>query len=161
GPPCYCGRRGCIETFLSGPGLERDYAEHAALPPSRLRRFGEPRRSVRGGGKASRDEDRHDSGPTVDAIAIAERARAGEARAVACLARYEERMARALASIINVLDPDVIVLGGGLSKIDRLYDNVPNLWAPYVFSDHIVTKLVRAKHGDASGVRGAAWLWNG
>jgi fructokinase len=123
GPACYCGRRGCIETFLSGPAMARDY-----------------------GGDA-------------DAMAIADRARAGDARAVACLARYEERMARALASIINVLDPDVIVLGGGLSNIDHLYDAVPALWAPHVFSDRVVTTLVRAKHGDASGVRGAAWLW--
>jgi fructokinase len=123
GPACYCGRRGCIETFLSGPGMARDY----------------------------------DGG--VDAATIADRARAGEARAIACLARYEDRMARALASIINVLDPGVIVLGGGLSNIDRLFVNVPTLWSPYVFSDRVVTRLVRAKHGDASGVRGAAWLW--
>jgi fructokinase len=127
GPPCYCGRSGCIETFLSGPGLARDY--EAA------------------GGSALTASD------------IARRAAAGEPLALACVARYEERMARALASIINVLDPDVIVLGGGLSNIDRLYMAVPNLWAPYVFSDRVRTRLVRAAHGDSSGVRGAAWLW--
>ncbi|MBI3401240.1 MAG: ROK family protein [Acidobacteria bacterium] len=149
GPACYCGRSGCIETFLSGPGMARDYAEHAGLPPSRLRRSGEPRRSVSGGGK----------GPRYEADDIADRAKRGEPLAVACLARYEDRMARALGSIINVLDPAVIVLGGGLSNIDRLYENVPKRWPPYVFSDRVVTRLVRAKHGDASGVRGAAWLW--
>jgi fructokinase len=127
GPPCYCGRSGCIETFLSGPGLSRDYAASG--------------------------------GPNVSAREIAGRAAAGEALANASLARYEERMARALASIINVLDPDVIVLGGGLSNIDRLYASVPRLWGPHVFSDRVSTRLVRAMHGDASGVRGAAWLW--
>lgn len=80
---------------------------------------------------------------------------------MACLERYEDRMARALASVINVIDPDVIVLGGGLSKIERLYPNVPQLWGPHVFSDHVATKLLRHRHGDASGVRGAAWLWDG
>jgi len=79
--------------------------------------------------------------------------------AEAALARYEERMARALASIINVLDPDAIVLGGGMSNIERLYENVPRLWDPFVFSDRVDTRLVRALHGDSSGVRGAAWLW--
>ncbi|HEX6972828.1 MAG TPA: ROK family protein [Vicinamibacterales bacterium] len=127
GEPCYCGRRGCIETFLSGPGLARDYART--------------------------------SGTTVDAAGIAERALAGEPAAVAVLERYEHRMARALASIINVLDPHVIVLGGGLSNIDRLYTNVPRLWGGYVFSDTVTTRLVRNAHGDSSGVRGAAWLW--
>lgn len=83
----------------------------------------------------------------------------GDAAADASLARYDERMARALASIINVLDPDVIVLGGGMSNIERLYENVPRLWAPYVFSDTVTTRLARATHGAASGVRGAAWLW--
>ena len=78
----------------------------------------------------------------------------------AVLSRYEERLARALASIVNLIDPDVVVLGGGLSNIDRLYERVPRLWSPHVFSDQVTTRLVRAKHGDASGVRGAAWLWN-
>jgi fructokinase len=128
GPACYCGRSGCIETFLSGPGLERDYAAHAGQP--------------------------------LTAAAIAARAAAGEALAEASLARYEDRMARALASVINVIDPDVIVLGGGLSNIGRLYDRVPQLWGPHIFSDRVITRLVRATHGDASGVRGAAWLWD-
>jgi fructokinase len=127
GPACYCGRTGCIETFLSGPGLARDYAAS--------------------GGAAASAKD------------IAQRAGAGEMLALASLARYEDRMARALGSVINVLDPDVIVLGGGLSNIDRLYTSVPSLWAPYVFSGDIRTRLVRAAHGDSSGVRGAAWLW--
>ena len=84
----------------------------------------------------------------------------GEALAATVLARYEERLARALASIINVFDPGVIVLGGGVSNIERLYDSVPALWAPHVFSDTVTTRLVRAAHGDSSGVRGAAWLWD-
>jgi fructokinase len=128
GPPCYCGRRGCIEQFLSGPALAREYQEQ-------------------GGG-------------AITALEIATRAAGGEPLASAALARYEERMARALGGIINVLDPDVIVLGGGLSNIERLYERVPQLWPPYIFSDHVATRLVRAKHGDSSGVRGAAWLWN-
>ncbi len=127
GPACYCGRSGCIETWLSGPALARDYAA--------------------GGGEL------------VSAIEIASRAAAGEARATAALARYELRFARAIATIINVLDPDVVVLGGGLSNIERLYVNVPALWSSFVFSDRVATRLVRAAHGDASGVRGAAWLW--
>ena len=127
GPPCYCGRTGCIETFLSGPGLARDYATAG--------------------------------GQILTARDIATCACAGEPVAAAALARYEERMARALGSVINVLDPQVIVLGGGLSNIDRLYESVPKLWAPHVFSDTVTTRLVRAAHGDSSGVRGAAWLW--
>jgi fructokinase len=127
GPACYCGRSGCIETFLSGPALARDYA-------------------AAGGGEAT-------------AIEIAHRAERREPIAAAALERYAERMARALGSVINLLDPDVVVLGGGLSNIDRLYERVPQLWAPYVFSDRVATKLVRAVHGDSSGVRGAAWLW--
>jgi fructokinase len=129
GPACYCGRSGCIETFLSGPALARDYA-------------------AAGGGEAT-------------ALEVAARAEAGEPIASAALERYADRMARALGSIINVLDPEVIVLGGGLSNIARLYERVPELWAPYVFSDRIATRLVRARHGDSSGVRGAAWLWGG
>ena len=127
GPSCYCGRRGCLETFLSGPALSRDYA-------------------------AATGERR-------DAPAIAAAARAGDAGAEAALRRYEDRLARGLASVINVVDPDVIVLGGGMSNIDRLYDQVPRLWAPYVFSDRVDTRVVRPVHGDSSGVRGAAWLW--
>jgi fructokinase len=132
GPACYCGRSGCIETFLAGPGLSRDYVDHARLEASRY------------------EAARPFQGRDVTAEEIADRARSGEARAVACLARYEDRIARALASI---------VLGGGLSNIDHLYGAVPTLWAPHVFSDRVATTLVRAKHGDASGVRGAAWLW--
>ena len=128
GPPCYCGRTGCIETFLSGPGLARDFA---------------------GVGCA-----------VVEAEEIVSRAGSGDAAAEQCLRRYEDRMARALASVINVLDPEVIVLGGGMSNVDRLYANVPALWAPYVFSDTVTTRLVKAAHGDSSGVRGAAWLWD-
>lgn len=127
GPACYCGRAGCIETFLSGPALARDYAASG--------------------------------GERVTAAEVAARAMAGEPRAEAALARYESRFARAIASVINVLDPDVVVLGGGLSNIERLYANVPALWSPVVFSDRVATRLVRAAHGDASGVRGAAWLW--
>jgi fructokinase len=127
GPPCYCGRRGCIETFLSGPALAGDYAAAG--------------------------------GPGVTAREIAARAGAGDTLAIAVLERYEERLARALGSVINLLDPHVVVLGGGLSNIDRLYTRVPQLWAPYVFSDKITTELRRAVHGDSSGVRGAAWLW--
>jgi fructokinase len=126
GPPCYCGRSGCIETFLSGPGMSRDHKDRTA--------------------------------EWVDAVDIAARAERGDPAAEATIERYCTRMARALASIINIVDPDVIVLGGGLSNIARLYERVPELWARYVFSDQIVTKLVQARFGDASGVRGAAWL---
>jgi fructokinase len=128
GPECYCGRTGCIETFLSGPGFVRDVA--AGL-----------------------------SGLPLDPADIVARAATGDQAAEQCVRYYEDRMARALASVINVLDPDVIVLGGGLSNIDRLYEHVPSLWAPYVFSDTVTTRLVKAAHGDSSGVRGAAWLW--
>lgn len=127
GPACYCGRTGCIETFLSGPGLSRDHYKATAqrLEPS----------------------------------AIVEHAEQGEPAAVATLGRYERRMARALASIINVVDPDVIVLGGGLSRVRSVYERVPALWTAFVFSDSVTTKLVENLHGDSSGVRGAAWLW--
>ena len=128
GPACYCGRSGCIETFLSGPALARDYRAHG--------------------------------GEDIPAIEIAARAGRGEARASGCLDRYERRFARAIASVINVVDPEVIVVGGGLSNMARLYDRVPQLWAEYVFSDQVATRLRPAKHGDASGVRGAAWLWD-
>jgi fructokinase len=127
GPPCYCGQQGCIETFLSGPGLARDH--------------------------------RAASGGELEPAEIAARAGRGEAEARATLARYEERMAKALASVINLLDPEVIVLGGGLSNIDRLYDGVPARWGAWTFSDQVTTRLEKARHGDSSGVRGAAWLW--
>jgi fructokinase len=107
-PRCYCGRSGCVETFLSGPALAAD----------------------------------------------------GGAENEAAMQRYEQRLARALAQVINLLDPDVIVLGGGLSNLERLYDRVPRLWGEWVFSDHVATRLLKNKHGDSSGVRGAAWLWN-
>jgi fructokinase len=127
GPACYCGRRGCIETFLSGPGLVRDHelACGACLEP-------------------------HE---------IVARAEGGDRIAEATLLRYEDRLARSLASVINLLDPGVIVLGGGLSKIARLYESVPRRWGRYVFSDRVDTMLRAPIHGDSSGVRGAAWLW--
>ncbi|HXY99566.1 MAG TPA: ROK family protein [Stellaceae bacterium] len=127
GPPCYCGKRGCVETFLSGPALAQDH--------------------------------RRATGEALDAAAIAARAEAGDAAAAASLGRYEARLARGLAAVINLLDPAVIVLGGGLSRIGRLYERVPLLWGAHVFSDTIATRLVPPRHGDASGVRGAAWLW--
>lgn len=127
GPACYCGRHGCIETFLSGPGWADDTARR--------------------------------TGRRADAMALAAAAAAGDALAREALTRYVDRLARALASVINVLDPDVIVLGGGLSNIAALYDEVPARWGPHVFSDDVHTRLVRAQHGDSSGVRGAAWLW--
>ncbi len=127
GPPCHCGRSGCIETFLSGPALSRAY--HAL------------------------------TGEHLDAVEVAARAAQGEARATDCLDQYEDRLARSLASVINLLDPDVIVLGGGLSNITRLHTGVPARWAAHVFSDRVDTRLARALHGDSSGVRGAAWLF--
>ncbi|MGE5547874.1 MAG: ROK family protein [Solirubrobacterales bacterium] len=123
GPACYCGKSGCIETFLSGPGLARDH----------------------GGGLTAAD--------------IAALAEAGDPQAEAALARYEDRLARALATVIDVLDPHVIVLGGGVGNITRLYRTVPELWRRHVFSDAVATRLLPPVHGDSSGVRGAAWLW--
>lgn len=128
GHDCYCGKKGCIETYLSGPGLSRQHQE----------KFGEQ----------------------LKAREIVQNARQGNDPAEQSLLQYEDRMARALASIINVIDPHVIVLGGGLSNISRLYSNVPAVWGQYVFSDRVDTRLVQAKHGDSSGVRGAAWLWD-
>jgi predicted NBD/HSP70 family sugar kinase len=96
----------------------------------------------------------------VDAAVVVERAAGGDGQARAALERYEHRMARALASVINILDPDAIVLGGGLSNVTRLYDRIPEIWGEYVFSDHVATRLLRPVHGDSSGVRGAAWLWS-
>jgi fructokinase len=127
-PPCYCGKKGCVETWLSGPALAADHV-----------RYG---------------------GEDLPAHEIAQLAAAGYGPCSATLARYEERLARALAGVINLIDPDVIVLGGGLSNIGRLYDTVPRLWPRYVFSDRVDTKLVPPTYGDSSGVRGAAWLWN-
>src|SRR2546422_809216 len=127
GPRCACGRNGCIEAFLSGPGLVHDHllATEEAREPA-------------------------------DIVA---RAESGDRGCAATLKRYEERLERALASVINLLDPDVIVLGGGLSNTDRLYRDVPARWSRHVYSDTVVTRLVKAAHGDASGVRGAARLW--
>ena len=127
GPACWCGRHGCIETFLSGPALARAHRER--------------------------------TGQDLGAGRIAEAAAAGDAQARATLDQYTSRLARALASIINVLNPHAIVLGGGVSNIERLYSDVPRLWGAHVFSDVVTTRLLRAKHGDSSGVRGAAWLW--
>jgi len=129
GPACYCGRRGCIETWLSGPGLA---ADHARV-----------------------------TGEVVAAPEIAARALRGDAGCAATMERHAQRLARALAGVVNMLDPDVIVLGGGLSSIASLYDRVPALWGEHVFSDDVRTRLVPPVHGDAGGVRGAAWLWGG
>jgi fructokinase len=127
GPACYCGLNGCIETWLSCPGLVRDFLER--------------------------------QGQSIEALEISRRAADGDAAALEILERYADRMARALACVINILDPQVIVLGGGVSNITRLYASVPARWGRYVFSDRVDTQLVRARHGDSSGVRGAAWLW--
>lgn len=127
GPPCYCGKAGCIETFLSGAGLAREYRMQVG---DRL---------------------------TAEEIAIA--AAQGDARALACLDSYRDRLARALATVIDIIDPDVVVLGGGLSNIEALYTRLPDLVGRYAFSDAVDTPIVRAMHGDSSGVRGAAWLW--
>ncbi len=127
GRRCYGGHLGCIETFLSGPGMAADYAER--------------------------------TGGTLTAEAIVARAQDGDPDCEMTVERYEERLARALASVINIIDPDVIVLGGGLSNVKRWYETVPDRWGAYVFSDVIRTRLVPNVHGDSSGVRGAAWLW--
>ena len=128
GPECYCGKHGCIETWLSGPGIVRDHELHNNV--------------------------------FLDAETIDNKARFGDEESDETLQRYEDRMARSLAHVINILDPDVIVLGGGMGNIKRLYENVPVIWGDYVFSDAVNTKLVSPVHGDSSGVRGAAWLWN-
>lgn len=126
-PACYCGRAGCIETYLSGPGLVADHFRHY--------------------------------GQTLPAAEIDARASAGDSSCEATLQRYENRLGRALAGVINILDPQVIVLGGGLSKMTRLYRNLPECCGRHVFSDVFYTKIVPPQHGDSSGVRGAAWLW--
>jgi fructokinase len=127
GPACYCGLRGCIETWLSGPGLARDHQQWF--------------------------------GGSQDARSIIQSAELGDVSASMTVQRYANRMARALASVINVLDPDVVVLGGGISNCKRLYSVVVSQWQDYVFSDRVDTRLLRAQHGDSSGVRGAACLW--
>jgi fructokinase len=128
GPSCYCGRTGCIETFLSGPGFAADF----------LRATG------------------RDLVPEAIALLAAD----GDHAARACLDRYQDRFARAIAHVINVIDPHVIVLGGGMSNLDQLYASIPQRWSSFVFSDRVTTRLVKAQHGDSSGVRGAAWLWD-
>jgi fructokinase len=127
GPLCYCGHRGCIETFLSGPGLAADHRRHG--------------------------------GAALAASEIAAAAAAGDAACRATLDRYADRLARALAGVINLLDPQAIVLGGGLSGLAFLYQAVPRRWGRHIFSDTVATRLLPPVHGDASGVRGAAWLW--
>ena len=127
GPACYCGKHGCIETFLSGPGLARDY--------------------------------RHRTGTSLGGEAVVERALRADGPASQTLSAWERRLSKSLATVINVVDPDVIVVGGGLSRIDALYEHVPALWSEWVFSDRVDTRLVPATFGDASGVRGAARLW--
>jgi fructokinase len=127
GLPCYCGKQGCIETFLCGAALARDY--------------------------------RSRTGKDLTAEEIAVAASSGDVPAQKCLTLYQDRLARGLAAVINVFDPDVIVLGGGLSNIVQLYAGLPALVGSYIFSDSIDTAIKSAVHGDSSGVRGAAWLW--
>lgn len=127
GPPCYCGKTGCAETLLSGPGMAEDH--------------------------------RRMTGEDASPQEIAARAAAGDEQAAATLRRYEDRLARGLAAVINLLDPDVIVLGGGMSNLPSLYLNVPPLLERYAFTDRLDTPLLPPVHGDSSGVRGAAWLW--
>lgn len=129
GPECYCGQRGCIETFLSGPGLA---ADHFRM-----------------------------TGALLSGAEVSARAAAGEAACVATVERYCERLARGLAHVINLIDPDRIVLGGGISRCAALYTRVPQLWHRHVFSDRVDTQLLPPVHGDSGGVRGAAWLWSG
>ena len=127
GRACYCGKTGCIETFLSGPGLMADHKSHnkvSLTPP-----------------------------------AIISAASKGNTNAKATINRYHDRLARALSGVINIIDPDIIVLGGGLSNIESLYYTIPRLWQKWIFSDECVTKLLKNHHGDSSGVRGAAWMW--
>ena len=131
GRACYCGRSGCIETFLSGPGMAADHRRHAS----------------------------GNFGSDLGAADIVRGADSGDASCRATLDRYVDRLARGLAAVINLVDPDAIVLGGGLSAIGALYDEVPRRWDRYIFSDRVDTPLLAPVHGDASGVRGAAWLW--
>lgn len=127
GPPCYCGKHGCIETFVSGPALMRQFAER--------------------------------TGAEVQATEIAQRAERGDLDASACMRTYVSCLARGLAHVVNIFDPDTIVLGGGVSNIGALYTDLPPAMQPYVFSDAFRTRIVPAVHGDSSGVRGAALLW--
>ncbi|MEQ8321180.1 MAG: ROK family protein [Rhodospirillales bacterium] len=127
GPTCYCGKNGCIETFLSGPGFTRDFIAAG--------------------------------GPDLTATEIAVRAHTGDATAQEAIERYMDRLARAIAGVVNILDPDAIVLGGGLSRLGTIYDRLPGILSQYVFSDVCETPILKNRHGDSSGVRGAAWLW--
>ncbi|UZE94990.1 ROK family protein [Alkalimarinus alittae] len=125
-PPCYCGKQGCIETYLSGPGFKHSYqalSGNSLSPVEIMSRY---------------NQDPH---------------------ATLAFSYYTDRLARSLATVINILDPDVIALGGGMSNIDAIYPQVEKQWLSYVFSDKVNTRLVKAQHGDSSGVRGAAWLW--
>jgi fructokinase len=131
GPPCYCGKSGCIETFLSGPAVAGEYAQASGL---------------------------RSQPASIDASDVFARADSGEPDALVQVERYMDRLARSLAHVINIVDPHVIVLGGGLSNVERIYRDVPNLWRRHIFSDAVATRLLRNAHGDASGVRGAAWL---
>ncbi len=128
GPECYCGRRGCVETFVSGTGFARDY--------------------------------RASGGDDATGHVMMDRFRAGEPLATEVFERYVARLGRALATVINIVDPDIIVLGGGMSKVEEIYPRLPKALEPHVFNDEILTPVVPAQHGDSSGVRGAAWLWN-
>ncbi len=127
-PVCYCGRAGCVETWLSGPAMSKDHERH--------------------------------TGAFLTPQMIEEKARQGDLACEATIARYEKRLAKSLALVINILDPGVVILGGGISNLERLYRTVPELWKAYIFSDHVSTRLLQSKYGDSSGVRGAAWLWN-
>jgi len=139
GPPCYCGKQGCIETFLSGPGMAKLHHH-------------ENKESVRPELVEGTDS------LVLSAEQIVQRAEQGDVACERSLQLYEHRLARSLAHVINILDPDVIVLGGGMSNIERLYANVPKIWGNWVFSDRVDTRLVKHRFGDSSGVRGAAWL---
>lgn len=127
GPQCYCGKRGCIEKWISGVGFKLDY-NHVT----------------------------RESLSTHDIVAAANK---DEPNAKAALDRYFDRFARAVSGVIDVIDPDIIVVGGGMSNVDALYTEVPKIWEKYIFSDTVDTQIVKAKYGDSSGVRGAAWLW--
>ena len=127
GPPCYCGKRGCLEVWISGTGFAQDYERATGRP--------------------------------LDSPAIIAASEAGEAAAIAAVERYEDRLGRGLAHIVNVLDPDVIVIGGGMSRVPRIVQSAPRKMSPHVFGKNGATPIFAAKHGDSSGVRGAAWLW--
>jgi fructokinase len=127
-PPCWCGRKGCLETYISGTGFEADY--------------------------------QRSTGRKRGAALIVEDARAGERWATQALNRYIDRLGRALAVIVDMIDPEVIVLGGGMSNVNELYDRLPDAIRPHVFSDVWSCRIAKAAHGDSSGVRGAAWLWS-